>query len=245
MTKSVKRLATLVRSLRPHANSNMGDAISNIVQLDRSGSAFLRALAVLVEATEEAELELENEPRLDAEDKVALLDGIKRTRNALLPQSMNTQVEALFQNALSATASQFSLVASLIGDASVETASSVPELHDILNEILSVREAIKESELDSRTKRIVGDNVAAFEMFLRHIDLFGFDAAYAAYMDMFTRLRREHAKGAASAKVIAGFWPQIRNWSSKLKDIDELINAGRRLLEHGKDVAGLLGFGGK
>jgi hypothetical protein len=117
------------------------------------------------------------------------------------------------------------------------------DLKSVADELVDLRESLNAVEMDEAARRVILQNLGAFELFIRNIEIFGFDAAYSSYIDLVLRVRKDafQAPDSATRKEARAIWPKIRQWGKRLAEADEAWDHGVKLIGHLTEAVDAIG----
>jgi hypothetical protein len=202
--------------------------------------AYYRAIAVIFENILEAEAAVVSEDRLDDEAKGGILQIFRQLRNSLKPPSLEQPLNAHFNNSVNLSASHLAIAAGLFRNSQREPGRPA-DIEELVSEIDDVSKKVEASGLEPVARKVLTENLAALAMFLKGVHVFGFDAAYAAYVELVTRLKRQADRDQSSSNVVKKLWPTVKKWGARLKAIDESVQDGQHLLEMLDSAGHLIG----
>lgn len=114
---------------------------------------------------------------------------------------------------------------------------------DLATEIDEMIESFSDIALDPVVRDVGRKHLAALATLLRHVSIFGVEAAMSAYFDLVMRLRRVDIKTTPESKnALDKVFSKIKSWGERLGQIDKVVNDGARLLEHVEHARGILEY---
>ncbi|WP_147454257.1 hypothetical protein [Sphingomonas sp. PP-F2F-G114-C0414] len=122
----------------------------------------------------------------------------------------------------------------------------IPEADDLASEIDNFSASIDWSGVDPAVVEILKKKMAALATLLRHIPVFGMEAALETYWSLVFSVSRAKADAVAPKEASKADEPKksllvkLGEWLSRLTQIDQALEAGTKLIEHAGDAAKLL-----
>ncbi len=236
------RVLTLLRLVRDANNPNLGmhAIFSNQLKIPQNSPEYFRFLAATIELVDEAEQAIADEPRFGEEGRKGVLHTLRQLRSALHSPGMDQPAKNFLQN-LDLQISQFSLIADIIQSDEALTDDAEKALDALDTDLSDLYQTVKNADIDERAKKTVLANITALQVLLRNTDLFGFDAAKSAYIDLLSAIQRQARKSERASKFFEGVWPNVEKWGSRIRLLNDVVHASGKLLTVGKGVIAAAG----
>ena len=201
-------------------------------------SAALKMAAYIHEQCEGARIVLD-QSNLTEEAKEGLTQTVVQLATAFSIPNL-TSAPNSFLPQIEAAISQFAIIVSLTGkDLRI---SDNDELKHLLQEVEAVREQFNQTGVEPLVADIANKHLHVLATMLRNVDALGLDSALACYYEMIIRLKRmdDCASQESKAKT-SGLWETIKSWQERFTSIDQAVNTGSSLLQHGEGLIKLIG----
>ena len=201
-------------------------------------SAALKMAAYMHEQCEGAIIILQ-QSNLTTEAKEGLTQTVVQLASAFSMSNLNSAPNS-FLPQIEAAISQFAIIVSITGKDL--RASENVELVQLLSEVEAVRERFNQIGVDPLVADIANKNLHVLATMLRNVDALGLDSALSCYYEMIIRLKRaDDGASPASKSKSSELWDKIKSWQERFTSIDQAVNTGSSLLQHGESLFKLIG----
>ncbi len=227
----IRYLATGVRP-RNRVNRN---------RLDREddGVSLARVAAYLLDQFSEARQVIDSS-QLVEEAKVGVRSALTALNNAFQIGALRNSLGPL-ANSAPGYISNFVILLSAAGLPVNETVPA--EAKDLAAEIDEVAARFSDKAIDPVVREIAAKHLATLATLLRHIPVFGVEAALQSYFELLMKLRRADSKSTPESKSrLDSLMASVKSWGDKLQTLDGMINTGANLLDRAGKAAPLLQY---
>lgn len=219
------------------ANSGL-DHIQKWIGPEQQYSTILK-FATYIQQQCEGALVILSEVNLTTEAKEGLIQTVNNIAMAFRVDQLSGAIANHLPRIESAI-SQFAIIVSLTGRD--VKASEIDELRQLIAEVEAVRTQFDQAELDPLVAQTANKHLHVLATFLRNVDALGLDAAIAAYAELIIKLKRVDATATEQSKAkTSELWTAIKSWQDRFASIDQAVNTGSSLLQHGEGLIKLIG----
>lgn len=179
-----------------------------------------------------------NNSTLPDEAKAGLIETTQAIMAACSLGGINNGLQSYFPK-LDSSLSSFAILAGVRG--SIPTASDLPEVVSLFQEVEALRENLASYDLDPIIFETVSRHLTLLSVLLKNVDAFGVDSAMVAYAELVVRFRRAAAEPSEKSKAgVERLWAQVEQWTGRLTIIDHAVNSGSSILSHLPSVATII-----
>jgi hypothetical protein len=198
-----------------------------------------RVAAYLQDQFAQARIVIQNS-QLVEEAKAGVLQAINGLETAFSLKHLNSSMTSL----LPAVPTYISSLVILLSAAGIDTKQQTPkDASNLADEINQFQKAFDDSSLDPVVRDVAKKHMEALATLLRHVPIFGLEAALTSYFELVMRLRRVDAQSTPEAKkALEPLMGEVKVWGERLGAIDDAINKGATLLERVKSAGHLLQY---
>jgi hypothetical protein len=201
-------------------------------------AAIMKVAAYVIEQADLARTVIANSA-LAEEAKVGVLTTIDGVSNAFSLGEVNTSWKNHIRDVSAAIANLVILLSALGINTNPETPA---EAIDLIKEIETMMASFDDTTLDPAVRDIGKRHMAVLATLLRHIPIFGLEAALTTYFELVMKLRRaDIGTTEASHTKLQSLFAGMKNWGDRLGSLDRLWNSGAKLIEHAES-SGLLTY---
>ncbi|PTQ63726.1 hypothetical protein C8J45_105303 [Sphingomonas sp. PP-CE-3G-477] len=218
---------------RPGASANMGGARG----LNQSTAA--RISAYLIEQCNMARIVIDHSQLVD-EAKAGVRSAIDAVSAAFAIGALGGPL-----NSLNSSAPGFiSNLVILLSAAGVPFDQNTPlEAVDLAKEVDDLIAQFDNKEIDPVVRDVARKHLAALSTMLRHIPIFGLEAALQAYFELSMKLRRADIQTTPESKAgLDTIMDKVKSWGDKLQTLDGVMNTGANLFDRASRAAPLLQY---
>lgn len=229
----LSRVLVLLRLFRDSGNlaHTISHAQSKSLKVGEKSATFFRFVATTLELIDEAERAVKEERRIGDEGRAGLLASLTKLRAALVPPGLNQKIQDHFPD-MNTTISHFSLIAELLQPPGALTEEADDELTALLDDLDVLYKKVHGATIDDGAKTAVLANIDALQILLKNTDLFGFDAAKSAYVELLSTIQREVKKAdEKTADFLSGTWTEVEKMAGRVTLINGAVYAGIGLIE--------------
>lgn len=238
--QSIRNTLAILRLIKGSKSSTTAYAfLQNLAGGEKDHRTLLRVAAYLQDQFSQATTVIQNSNLVD-EAKVGVLQATTDLRNAFQLAGLHSG----FGNLVNQVPTYISSIVILLSAAGIAVHSDDPkEAQDLAAEIDKFQNAFNDSALDPVVRDVAKKHMAALATLLRHVPIFGLEAALSSYFELVMRLRRVDAHSTPEAKeALEPLMGQVKTWGERLGAIDEAINKGANLLDRVKGAGHLLQY---
>lgn len=199
--------------------------------------AVLRVAVNFVEQIREAGTVVENSA-LSEESKAGMRVGLKGLESSFSLGGIQGTVKSNLPH-IEVLIANFAIILEAAG---VESSPKIPqEARELAEEIDSLIGAFEDPALDPVIRDIGRRHLATLSTLLRHIPIFGLEAALSVYFEMVVRLRRASVNTSEeSQKAAKPIMEKLQGLREKFETVDKLWNIGAKWVGAAKGVGSLL-----
>lgn len=228
----------ILRLLRAGEGRPTLDLIANWTDRPVVGqSELLRIAAYVFDQVEAASTVIESS-QLGDEAKMGIRRSLDGLRNAFaLPHLSGPAVNQIGD--IGGAIANFVILLSAMH---IETdPQSAQEAEDLAKEVDALRDAFNDEGLDPLVRSTAKKHLEILATLLRHIPVFGLEAALVTYFELITKLRRAdiHTSEKSKSKLNPLF-DRINEWGKRLKAMDDTWNSGARWVSRAGKAGGEL-----
>ena len=241
--RSLSNVLAILRLIKTHGEAESGIALirkwaagTNVVV---SETAIIRTAGYIIEQVEEAKTVI-HQSQLADEAKHGVQESLDGLASAFSLAGMHSASNSHIRN-LSGAIANFVILLSASG---VETQPQPPEeAIDLAKEVEDLMPEFDSPDLDPVVRELAKRHLQILATMLRHVPVFGLEAALATYFELVLKVRRADANtGEKQKKAVEPLMDKINGWQQKLAALDKAWNQGARWLTRGKSGLALLGF---
>jgi len=240
--QSVSNVLGILRLL---AKANPNHTATQLIKEWTGGTlneaALLKVAAYLCEQCGEAVAVL-GHSNLPDEVVVGLSETLAGVQRAFSLDGLQAQPRQFVKH----VTGSISTLGMLLTFAQIDIEEAIPtEVADLAKEIEDLVVEFNNADIDPLVRSIAQQHLQTLATLLRHIKIFGLEAALATYFELLARLRRaESSSTPESKKAAKPFTDRIKGWADVFESIDKIFNTGARMLGRAKVVAGLITYFG-
>jgi hypothetical protein len=205
-----------------------------------AGDAALMEMArQILQEIEQAHAAIVNSG-MDPESRHGVEKALERLRSAFALAGVTSQLGTKVGDVAGAI-SNFTIL--LRGSGIEPNANTPPEAVELAEELEKLMQAFNEAGVDPAIKELCKQHLQVLATMLRHLPIFGLDAAMTTYFELLLKLKRAETQGTPEQKkAIKPLSAKIDGLKKNLMALDAIWNVGSALLTHGKTGAQLLGL---
>jgi hypothetical protein len=235
MASAIARVLEIMKALKSLATTDPIIKLFETWGVKRDDQLLVARLrAFVIEEALQAEGELEVPPLKDS-GLEAMLPMLQDFRALFAGDIFSTQVQNF--RALDAT---IGALAFAVKTARLAPPPRPPAVLELLQAVEEMIASFSEADIDVRLKKTALRHLHLLAALLHQVEIFGVEAAQAAYTELVVRLQSSLRSQADSQRKPVQLLDRIRKWSGLLKDMDEAYEHGEKLLGHVSEVVGLL-----
>jgi hypothetical protein len=194
----------------------------------RSNEALiLKSASFVMEQIDNATVVI-NESNLVVEAK----EGVLQTLQALKTTFSLSGIHSSPTQYLGSVSGAISNFVILLSASKIETDIKVPdEAVALAEEVEALITQFDDEDIDPVVRSIARRHLGALSTLLRHLPIFGLEAAMATYFEMIIRLRRAQTDTTQkSQKKMTALFQRMEEWKGRFETIDKIWNMGARWL---------------
>lgn len=201
-------------------------------------SAVARIAAYIIDQCQAAKNVIENSA-LDEEAKSGVIVGLNDLARAFSIENLNGQINVVHQ-----APGYISNLVILLSAAGIPTRAEIPkEAIDLAQEIDEFTKSFNDPQLDPVVREIALKHMAVLSTLIRHIPVFGLEAAITAYFELMMKLRRADSKSSEASKgALDRVIDTVKGWGERMEKVDKAMNAGANLLSRAEGLTPLLSY---
>lgn len=237
--QSLTNVLGILRVVKANPNKVGADVIRVWVGLGEKESAILKVASFIIEQVQTAQTVINNS-HLNPEAKEGVLDTLGKMAAAFSLKGLASHTAATIGNVPGAI-SNFAILLSAMG---IEMEPSVPdEATELAKEVETLMAQFDDGDLDPIVREMAKRHLATLATLLRHIPIFGLEAAMTTYFEMIMRLRRADANTSdKSQEKMTPLFQHLENWWGRLQALDKIWNVGARWVGHADKAMHLLNY---
>lgn len=190
-------------------------------------AAAYRICANVVELTEIAAATITNSD-LDEEAQAGILASIEGLKRAFSINGVASAWQSQLPDINGSISSLVILLSAMKISPNLETPA---EAVDLANEVDELIATIEGAGLDPVTANIARRHLTMLATLLRHIPVFGLEAALLTYFELMMAMNNSMGRSREpQTEEAAGFWEVLKSWKDRFSDIEELWNKGTKAL---------------
>jgi hypothetical protein len=207
--------------------------------MEPSQAAVARVASYLIEQVDEAKLVIANSQLAD-EAKHGVQDSLFKVATAFSLAGINGAPKQYVPD----VAGAISNLVILLSASGIETQARTPkEAEDLAKEVEGLIQAFDDPGLDPVVRDLGKQHLQILATMLRHVSIFGVEAAMATYFELVIKVRRADANTTPEQKAATSpLMDKINGWGKALTALDKAYNQGARWFARGKIGLALLGF---
>jgi hypothetical protein len=239
--QSLAYVLGVLRRFKSTAGMSVGNTTLDYIQKWVGGSNAAAVAKVQISVLENTKIasSVVTNSRLSEEAKIGLLHTLAQMETMFSAGQITGSVQAYFP-ALDSAITNFAIVTSHI-QASV-SAESIEAAKNLASEIDDLISQIDSLSSDQVQREICRRHLNALSGLLKNIDAFGVDTALSAYYDMILSLRKDLRTQTEDSSNGDGIWAKIKSIGGKLKDLNDLVETGAKILPYVDDLPKMIGF---
>lgn len=202
-------------------------------------SGVLKVAAYVNEQAAEALTVIMNSQMPD-EAKRGILEALSGVQKAFSLNQLSTQP---LQHVKSVTSAVSNLVM-ILSIAQIDVEPQPPdEAKGLAEQVEELISQFDNGALDPVVREVAKQHLQTLATLLRHVHIFGLEAAWATYFELLAKLRRAEASSTPeSKKESKPLSETIKSWANTFKSLDSICNAGGRMIGRAKTVGGLISY---
>lgn len=202
-------------------------------------TATLKIASYILEQIEEAKAVIAASG-LDEEAKEGVNQSLIQLGNAFSLGGLNTQMQSTIQNVPGAISS----IVILLSASGIETNTHAPqEAVELASQVEGLMGDFESDALDPLVRDLARQHLQILATLLRHIPVFGLEAAMASYFELVIKIRRADANTSEEQKkAVEPLMEKLNGLQKGLGTLDKIWNEGARWIARGKVGLALLGF---
>lgn len=237
-SQSLKNVLGILRLIHSGPDQTAIDFIERLAGKKLSGAQTLRVAATLVDQFSAATLVIQNS-RLSAEGKAGVLASLSSLSAAFSVKKLAGNIGAVKASAPAAI-SNFVILLDASGS---EAPPPPPDAANLAEEVDRLVDEFDDPEIDPVVRDVAKKHLAVLATLLRHIPIFGAEAALVSYFELLMKLRRADVDTSPEAKKKAKpLWEKIEKWSTRISAIDKAVNSGASLANNANKATALLDY---
>jgi len=199
----------------------------------------LRIASYILELISQARSVIDNSNLVD-EAKAGVIAALSALEAQFNIRAMGSAINQIQPN-LPGYISNFVILLSAAG---LPTSETIPdEAKELADEIDEFSGSFDDVQLDPVVRDIAKKHMAVLSTLIRHIPVFGLEAALTSYFELVAKLRRADSKSTDESKrKLDGMMEQVKKWGERLKSLDDMITTGANLLDRAHVAAPLLQY---
>lgn len=177
---------------------------------------------------------------MDYDAKQGILEAITRISSTFSLRGLNGP----WASGIGDISASLTILGMFIGMSGVaQQPSEAPEeVDDLIAEIGEIIRIFENQEFDPDVRLVARRHMMILQSLLRHIPIFGIEAALSVYFEMMLKVRRaDVGSGTASAEQTKSAWETMKTWGERLTSIEKIYTVGAKLVGKANDV-GLLTY---
>ncbi len=224
-------LTNVLEIFRAFKNHNKGHSAANLVKTwcknSPSEAEILRVSCYILEEIYKAKSVISSSNLTD-EAKEGLLGHLSRLEKAFSLEGINNPTS----NYISDYKGAISHFVILLSASGLNTERTVPdEASTLITEIEQMIDAFSDPAIDPLVRDTARRHLQILATMLRHIPIFGLEAALTSYFELMMKIRRVETGASKETKSkVNGFWTSMEKWAGRLSSIDKIWNAGARAI---------------
>jgi hypothetical protein len=238
---NVLAVLRFVKSKNP--NTSGVDLLSALAvettRMQPSQAAVMKMAAQIIDQAEDARVVITNSS-LDEEAKHGVQVALDRVANAF---SLQKITGAPYQT-IGDVAGAISNLVILLSASGFQTATvTPPEASDLAKEVEELMNSFGDAALDPLVRATAQQHLQILATMLRHLPIFGMEAAMATYFELMLKVKRADANTSDEQKEAAKpFMEKIGALGDGISKTEKAWTAGARLIGHAKSAAVLFGL---
>ncbi len=202
--------------------------IHQLVGAQTSASIELKVAAYMIDQLDLARSVIENS-KLSVEARAGIDKTLAGLQSAFELRGMSNGVYQHVPDPASAI-SNFVILLSFAG---VDERGTPEEANDLAQDVDDAIKSFFAADIDPLARDIAVKHLTALATLLRHIPIFGLEAAMSTYFELMARLRRAEAGASPESRAASSpIWETLKSWGERFDAIDKVWNVGARALEH-------------
>jgi hypothetical protein len=239
-SQSLRSVLAILRMMKEHKkNQSPADLIAVWAGKTVDDAARLRVACYIVEQVSIAQTVIANS-QLTEEAKAGVTGTLRGLKACFSVSGLTTQYGSHLPEIEGAIAN-FVILLSAAGI--IEAPAVPPEADEIIAEIEAVMAAFEDPQIDPAVRDVAKRHLLILATLLRHIPVFGIEAAMGSYFDLMMKIRRADIETSEeSQKKTSSLWDKMGTWSGRFDTIDKLWNHGARLIGQAEKLPNLLAY---
>jgi hypothetical protein len=237
--QSLSNVLGMLRKLKDEPNNITGiQLIQKWTGVASTNPAAVLTVAVnFVEQIREATIVIENSS-LSEEAKAGVRVALKGLENAFALTGLQSHTKGHIPH-IEVLIGNFAI---LLDASGIDSKQPIPqEAVDLANEVDALSGEFDDESLDPVLRDIAKRHLATLSTLLRHVPIFGLEAALATYFELVIRLRRAGTNTSEeSQKAAKPLFEKLESLKEKFETIDKIWNIGVKWIGAGKGVGALL-----
>jgi len=117
------------------------------------------------------------------------------------------------------------------------------EAVDFAREVDEFVVRFEDDALDPVVRDIAKKHMVILATLIRHVPIFGLEAALSTYFDLVLKLRRADSQSSEQSKgALDRLIGTVTTWGERIQSLDKMMNAGANLIDRAKPAGHLLQY---
>lgn len=238
--QSLRNVLAILRKIqRGNTHASAIQFITGLAGNSVGPAATARVAAYIIDQVDQCREVIDNSQLVD-EAKAGVRSALNEISRTFSLENMGASLAPLHAN----SAGYISNFVILLSASGIAIAEELPkEAKDLAAEIDEFSTKFDDLQLDPLVREIARKHLTILATLIRHIPVFGLEAALQSYFELTLKLRRADSKSSEQAKgKLDDLMGALKTWGERLKSLDDAVNTGASLLNRGQAMAPLLQY---
>lgn|GEM_PF-2193612 len=238
--QSLRNILSILRYIQSmQREQSASQFLVKISEGKQSSGSMARMCANLQDQFDQARAVIVNSQLVD-EAKAGIISAI----DALSYTFSVGSIQTTWSNLYDSIPGYISNLVILLSAAGLPSQSDAPsEAVDFAREVDEFVVRFEDDALDPVVRDIAKKHMVILATLIRHVPIFGLEAALSTYFDLVLKLRRADSQSSEQSKgALDRLIGTVTTWGERIQSLDKMMNAGANLIDRAKPAGHLLQY---